>query len=250
MKRIIAVAAISYLLNHSAVSFAAPGIDITATVGQWQADYSGDIGRNNTTATLNELGFSDDSSNVLSVTVEHILPFIPNVKIRTTSLDVTESSTLSRTFTFDNITFVASDDVTTTLDFSHQDLTFFYSPLDNWVHLDLGLTARRFDGEASIVGTIGSEKVDFDTWVPMFYGNARFELPLTGWFVNGELNTVSYDGNTLTDIAASVGYSSGSIVGFTAELGYRQLSIDADDLDSLRANIDIDGLYANIGLTF
>ena len=41
-------------------------------------------------------------------------------------------------------------------------MTFYYEVLDNVIDLDLGLTARMFDGEASLIGATQQERVELD----------------------------------------------------------------------------------------
>ena len=49
---------------------------------------------------------------------------------------------------------------------------------DNVVDLDLGLTARLFDGEASLIGATQQERVELDAVIPMLYGRAGIDLTL------------------------------------------------------------------------
>jgi len=235
-------------ISHTASS--APGIDITVKVSKWQIDYFGNIGQGANTAPLKELGFTDKDLGMQSITVDHALPIIPNFKLQYTDLSLGGTGTISQNTIVDDITFTGGNTLKTALDLSHTDLTFFYSPLDNWVHVDLGLTARHFTEDLSVESASASIAIDLDEWLPMLYGNFRFELPLTGFYINSDLNYVSYDGNTLSDFSASLGYVSDSAVSFTAELGYRKFSLEAEDINNLEADIDIDGIYASIGLVF
>ncbi len=252
IKRLPAILLISGAIATSVSSYAAPLIDVTVTAAQWQADYSGNVGQDDETATLDELGFDDDDHNVVALTFEHPVPFLPNVRIQNTNIDTSASGTISRDLTFNDVTFSASEDVETALDLSHTDFTFFYSPLNNWVHLDLGLTGRKFDGEASIEGSVtGQESADLDVWIPMIYAGARFELPLTGVYIDATLNTIGYDGNELTDFTAAVGYQTdGLAADFIAELGYRSFSIEIDDIDDIEADLELDGIFLRLGVQF
>ena len=87
---------ISFLFSTLSQSlYAAPGVDVTLKAGQWKSDYSGDIGQGVDTATLQELGFSDEDQGVLSITIEHALPVLPHIKIQNTDLSSRVSGTLS-----------------------------------------------------------------------------------------------------------------------------------------------------------
>jgi outer membrane protein len=240
------------LLFLSSASYAVPLVDFNISASRWQADYSGEVGQGSETATLKELGFDSDDHNTITLVFKHPVPIVPNVRLQRTDLSTDADGTLVRSLTIDNITFTASEDVATKLDLSHTDVTLFYSPLDNWVKFDIGLTGRLFDGEVEVVGsTSGTENVKLDEWLPMAYVGARFELPLSGLYLDATLNMISYDGNSLTDFTTALGYTNDGLgVDLFAELGYRSFSLEVDDINDLQGNIDIDGIYFTVGLQF
>lgn len=235
-------------------AYSVPLIDVGVTVGQWQPEYSGEIGVDGNTATLEELGFDDDSHNMFTIVFKHPIPGLPNAKIKHSDISTDASATLTRSFEFDDISFDVSEDVATDLDLTHTDFTLFYSPLNNWVQIDLGLTGRRFAAEATVTGNInGTESEDFDGWVPMLYLGGRIELPLTGLYVDATLNTISYDDNELSDLTTAVGYAIDlPAVDIVAELGYRtfDFTIDEEDAGDIGVDLKLDGVYFNLGLQF
>jgi len=257
MKKTLSAALFSFVIASaslfSAESYSVPLIDVYVTVGEWQPDYSGDIGINGNTATLEELGFDNDTHNSFTVLFKHPVPAIPNAKIRHSDISTSASGTLERSLEFNDITFSASEDVETDLDLTHTDFTLLYSPLNNWVQLDVGLTGRRFDAEGTITGSVSGKDSDtFDEWVPMLYLGARVELPLTGWYADATLNTINYDGNELSDLTAAVGYAFDlTAVDVVAELGYRTFTFTLDDDDNdIGVDLELDGLYFNLGFQF
>jgi outer membrane protein len=131
---------------------------------------------------------------------------------------------------------------------THTDITLYYEILDNWVNLDLGLTARQFDGyvfAASTTDSTASKKEKLDDVLPMLYGKAQFDLPLTGLSVGVEGNFVSYSGDKVTDYAAKVSYLFDSVFDIGLEAGYRKLSLTVDD-DEIPTTVDIKGPYAAV----
>lgn len=238
------------LTMASASAYSVPLIDFNVMVGQWQPDYSGEIGKDNDTANFDDLGLRDDDHTMLSATLKYPVPGVPNIRFQHINMDTSARGTLTATLVIDDTTYSASENVETELDLTHTDLTFFYSPLNNWVKLDLGLTARYFDGGASVESTTTSttESVEFDAWLPLVYGSARFDLPLTGLYVGAAFNGIGYDGNELTDLTASIGYATGTLgVDLVTELGYRAFALEVDDIDDFEGNIDADGFFLNIG---
>jgi outer membrane protein len=241
------------LALFSSTAHSAPGIDVKLSLGQWQADYSGKVGQDNNTATIEELGFDDEDHNIITAEIRHALPIVPNIKLQQTALDSTANGTITGTLVIDGTTFTATETVDTDLDLSHTDITLFWSPLDNWVTFDFGLTARHFGENVTVVGgtPVRTEAIDLDYWIPLIYLNSRFDMPLTGLYLKGSINAISYDDNSLTDLTAAVGYEiSSAAVDFVAEFGYRTFEVELDDIDGFEGDVDIDGLYLSLGINF
>ncbi|MFD1216096.1 TIGR04219 family outer membrane beta-barrel protein [Microbulbifer celer] len=197
-----------------------------ATAGAWKQDYSGDL--NN---LLDGDYLKDGNNTFLQAALEHPIPLVPNVLISHTQIE-------------SNFDGINSD-----LDLSHTDATLYYEILDNWVNLDLGLTARRFNGSLEVLG-MDSETTtaDFAGTVPMVYGLARFDLPFTGWSIIAQGNGIEYDGDKITDLTAKVRWDFVPALDFALEAGYRTMSIDAPELDELEPNLEIKGPYLGLNL--
>jgi len=84
----------------------------------------------------------------------------------------------------------------------------------------------------------------------MLYAGVNADLPFTGVYIDASLNTISYDGNGLQDLSAAVGYNFGDLLPLTAELGYRKMSLDLEDLDDVEGDFTIDGWFLSLGLAF
>ncbi|MET1255155.1 TIGR04219 family outer membrane beta-barrel protein [Aliikangiella maris] len=217
---------------------------------QWKPDYEGTLAVDSNLLSgtnidiQDDLGFKDDSHNIFWVSLEHPVPLLPNVKIVSSDLGSSANSSLSREIIFNGQTYNVSEDVATAVDMSNTEYTFYYEILDNWVNLDLGLTLRQYDGKVELktpeTGSNISEMEDVDFTIPLLYGKARFDLPLSGFFVDGEVNIVSYDGDSISDMMIGVGYE--STVGFGAKLGYRTFELDVED-DDLTADLEFSGTY-------
>ena len=79
--------------------------------------------------------------------------------------------------------------------------------LDNVVDLDLGITARLFDGEASLIGATQQQSMVLDVTVPLLYGKAGLGLPGTGWHADVAANWINVDEFRLVDWSAELSYS-------------------------------------------
>lgn len=228
-------------------------LGVYAGVGQWQSDYSGQLGDTDNDIDVNELGLNESDNNYLYLAFEHPVPLLPNARLQYTDISSQQSARIERSFTLDGETFSAGEDVDSDIDLTHLDGTLYYELLDNWVNLDLGLTLRQFDGhvnaEGSINGFFSEQQVELDETIPMIYGKARFDLPLTGLHAGATVNVVDYDDNSLSDLDVSIGYRFvDSALDMGVEVGYRQMNLEINE--DVTADVDIKGPYAALTLHF
>jgi outer membrane protein len=232
-------------------------LGLYAGVGIWQADVEGNASEAGTGTSLDindSFGSVDDDSNFLYVALEHPIPIIPNIMIQQTDVSIDKNGTLSSNVTFDGEPFTAGAAVSTTIDFSHTDATLYYELLDNWITVDFGLTFRSFDGELTLRETTApfdTATQELDGVLPMLYLKGRADLPFSGFYVSAHTNALTYDGHSLTDISAAVGYQTdGWVMDLGLELGIRTFTFELDDLDDLDADIDLSGTYAVLTIHF
>ncbi|MDQ2075524.1 TIGR04219 family outer membrane beta-barrel protein [Marinimicrobium sp. ABcell2] len=218
-----------------------------AGAGYWQGEYSGQVG--NPSISAEQLGLEESDNMYVYLAFEHFLPVLPNARVQHTRISSSQTSRIDQTFTLDNQTYFANEEVATDLDLTHTDLTLYYQIMDNWVTLNLGLTLRLFDGYIRAEGEAFTETVDIDQAIPMVYGQARFRLPFSGWSVGAQGNVLSFNDHSVTDVSANVGYTFRSAIDAGIELGYRQLSVEMDN-GGAHADMDLKGPYAAVTLKF
>ncbi len=238
-------------------SFAqADSVGIEVGAYQWTPDYKGTVSVDDGTTTANDLdinddlGFTDNKHNIVWASFEHPVPFLPNFKLVSSQLDTSASSTLNRNITFGNESFSASEAITTQFDMSNVEYTLYYELLDNWINLDAGLTFRQYDGEVAVqsnTNTTVNEKEVLDFTIPLVYLKGRVDLPLTGFFVDGVINIIDYDGNSLSDTAFAVGYE--SEIGLGGKAGYRTFNMDVEESD-FTSDLKFKGAYVSVFFHF
>ncbi|MEP1741901.1 MAG: TIGR04219 family outer membrane beta-barrel protein [Kangiellaceae bacterium] len=247
--------AVAGLMLSSNVLADMAGIEVGAY--QWSPDYSGvlavDDGSNEGTE-LNledDLGYSDEDHNIIWASIEHPVPFIPNFKMVSSDLDASAATTLTRTIEFGGQTYTANEDVNSRIDMSNIEYTLYYEFLDNWINLDAGLTFRQYDGIVELnsdpngSNIMESEELDFT--IPLVYLKGRVDLPFTGFFVDGEMNVISYDGDSIQDLAFSLGYESD--IGLGAKAGYRNFTLDVEESDFV-SDLEFKGAYVSVFFHF
>lgn len=224
------------------LSTAADTLGFEVGAYQWQQNYDGTVRSGITDVDVeNDLGLDDESNLSYYAVLEHPVPMLPNIKLQHTELDISETATLSRTIDFEGNLYPITATVNTDSDLSHTDVTLYYELLDNWVELDLGLTARTFGDSVKLSSpTTGTEgEVELDETIPLLYAAARFELPM-GFYLGADINGLSYDDYQLLDYRVHARWQAD--FGLGVELGWRSLDIDYEDGDE-DADLTIDGAY-------
>jgi outer membrane protein len=215
-----------------------------ASLGFFNHDPSGDASYLGRSENLNDtFGFSEEQDIFLKLYFEHPLPVIPNIKLGYTTLSHHGSSNVND-FTWGDIDgYDGTIDNTLSLDMT--DVTLYYEVLDNWAEVDAGLTLRHLSGDLGVRSTVGSDVADFSTWVPMLYGKARFNMPITDLSFQIEANAISYWDITTFDYELSARYT--VLMGLGLEAGYKAYHLNSDDLvNGFNADIDFSGPYAAI----
>lgn len=213
------------------------GLNIGAN--HWTPDISGSFNSKNQSSIRlqNDLGYKDDSSTSLSLSFEHPVPFIPNIKYSGYDLSASSASTTTGTVNFNGGSYTGN--INSTLDLSHNDIVLYYELLDNWVNLDLGLDLKKFDGKVSI----NDNSIDVDTTIPMIYLAARFDLPLTGLYVGANIQQLSIGDSSSEDTTLMIGYESKS--GLGVEGGIKTFTLELQDANNLDTNLEYDGIFVN-----
>ena len=211
------------------------------SLGFFNHDPSGNASYRGDSASLQDtFGFSEEQDIFFKAYLEHPLPLIPNIKFGYTTLSHDGSSSV-KDFTWGDNVYDGEIDSSLSLDFS--DVTLYYELLDNWVEVDAGLTARYITGDIGVSTNSIHDVVAFSTWVPLLYGKARFNLPVTDLSFQLEANAISYWDITAYDYELSARYT--LAMGIGLEAGYKSFHLDSDDLvDGLNADIDFSGPYA------
>src|SRR5690554_6881031 len=238
-----------------AVPFTAQA-DLLFTVGAkasiWDAKPTGQID-DNASVESDGLNFKSENGKQLSVFFEHPVPFIPNVKLKRTDLDMDGSGTLSKTINFAGETYNANTAVDSSIDLSHTDATLYWGlplPLP-YIDIDFGLTARMFDGDVSVAASNQSESVDLDITLPMAYGAVKVGSPF-GIYATADVNWIGFGDNKMTDLSAAVGYELPiPIVDVGVEVGYRGINLQTDRKDvDVAADLDTKGMFYGVSVAF
>lgn len=201
------------------------GIGIGVAV--WNAKPTGDVSTDITNFKIDD-SLKSSNNNYFYAYFNHPIPVIPNLKLESTSFESEKSGDL--------------------LQLDQIDATIYWTLPIPLVDLDLGITAKSFDGK--IQGSGINEKID--ATVPMGYASLTFGIPATDITLNANTKVISYDGSSLNDTQIKARWDVISAgLKFGIEAGYRTQNIKIDGFSQkVKTDIKVDGFFAGIALSF
>jgi outer membrane protein len=249
----------------------------------WQSEASGVFGEKNTLIYFN---LKKEQQNNLFVAIVHPYSLLPNARISSTTIDTTGKITSTQAFNFGDGTFTIGDNVNASFNVSYVDYTLYYGLFNNRLFsFDLGLTARDFNGAATVKGPTITEdtqpdrngwhescydengelkgdcspgstsssvtatgKIKTDEIEPMLYVATNISLPLTNLsiFAQGDFSLV--DDHSLSDYQVGLNYDliDSKVVDFNVTLGYKVVKIALEDLNNLYTDLEFKGFFVGV----
>lgn len=247
-KSVLSMVAVAVLAVPAAMADTIGGVYLGADLHF--ADAKGGFGQ---TGNQQDFDFDDKNLSSFYIKVEHPVPLLPNIKLQRNSLSSNGNTTLNRTFVFDSQIFAVGTDVAQDVDLSNIDATFYYEILDNdLVSLDLGVTAKYIDGDITVATQGQSATQDLSAVIPMGYLYGSFGLLGTGTKVFAEVNYVSYDGSSLSDMQFGIAYEliDTLAVDLALKAGVKKTKLELDDIDNVDADLTFDGAFISAELHF
>jgi len=216
---------------------------VYAKADYWSANLDGEFGNGNSNGFF---ASRDDSSEreqhgILSVQFEHFVPLVPNVWIRSNNIEYQGRSNLNSNVTVGNESFDTSSPVNYLFDLSHTDIALYYEILDNWITLDVGLGAKSVNFDYQLRQGSSAYRFTESATIPMLYGKAAFELPMSGWQVTAQGMALSFEDDRVEDVSVELGYNFNDFM--QAAIGYRQIVIDVQASGVPESEMTLDGSY-------
>ncbi len=251
----------------------------------WQSEASGVFGEEN---TLSDINLNKEQRNSFFIAVEHPFPLLPNVRIASTTVDVTDKTTLTQEYSDDNetshVNVYVDSDIDASFNVSYVDYTLYYQVFDtDLFSFDLGLTARDFDGAVTVTetantvtrswdyiwdgeehkehdyhwitktgNTVTEGKTKLDDIEPMLYVATSINLPLRGLSVFAQGDYLLKGGHSLYDyqVGLSCKLVNSRKVDFNLTLGYRAVKMEFEGLDDLYTDLEFKGVFVGAILYF
>lgn len=238
----------------------------------WHSETSGAFGEKN---ALTDFNLKNELQANYFIAIEHPLPFLPNVRISSTTLDTSGKTNSAQAFSFSGSDFIANDLITANYDASYVDYTFYYELLDNRsLSFDLGLTARDFNGDVVVTGTTTTVtgliilsdteqemeaehftetttsvtptgSIEIDVVEPMLHVASSIYLPLKGLSLIGEGDFSLIGDHSLYNyqLGLSYGLVDNMTMDLSLNLGYKVVKMEFEDLDDLYTDLEFKGVF-------
>ena len=201
---------------------------VDAAAGVYNSGSSGTI-----TSTLNQtLYFKDTLVDAESeykgyfyISLKHPLAIVPNVRFEYMALALKGDSIEvgARSTFFTKGVSVRSDLVSSSLGMTQYDSILFYSLIDGdaGITFDLGLDVKYLISDYEISSIAVSSKES--SIIPLLYLRGRFDTPLTGFGVEGDVKYITDGSSTVYDVRIKVDYTMTfvPVLHPGVELGYR-----------------------------
>lgn len=218
-------------------------VGIYASVDYWhmEGDYN-EVGQGNTMNRSGALDWNDKGQAQIALSFEHPAPLIPNARIRHVSI---EADTEAKRPLSDASIYETK--------LNNTDFILYYEILDNIVSVDVGVAAKRLDGDITYTSTLlAKDKLKISETAPMVYGSVGAKLPFTGLSAKAEVLATSYSDTKISDISAELKYDfiDNVLVDIGAKAGYRILDIQLDDQQGLDTDFNFQGPYVGLEVHF
>lgn len=257
MIKYLTVIALAFLPVNS---YANTMLGIDLDLGIWSAGIDGEVVSESSPQTLEainmeELGVNEAKQhNHFSLSLRHPLTPLPNIKLVYTSIGIDATEILSGAIIFADNNYAATTQVTSEIDFTIIDATFFYRVELAPASIDIGLTARKVSGDFTITerdATV-SPREHIDGTIPMLHMDLQFNIPNTGLRLGAQANYSGNGDDSFSDYIGklSVVSSDGWGLGLGLDLGYRIIEIESTDESSLQAALDISGPFIALLVRF
>jgi outer membrane protein len=195
-----------------------------------------------------DLHLSDKTKFSAFMEWKHKTKLLPDVKVDYLHVETSRTGTTSKDITFGDVTFNVNDRIHTDFKADQIDVTFFYNPVEREkLNIQVGLGFKYLTGHINLKSlTTGAySNTDYDIPVPYLYASVITKFSHLHFGVEG--NGLSYSGSYFYDWKLKSGVEYGRIF---ANIGYRYERLKIDDVEDLSTDLEIKGLFGEVGLRF
>jgi len=221
-------------------------IGIDAKIGTFKQEISGDFKYNGDNIdTSSDLGLNDNSDLYISVSFDHPIPLIPNLKIEMSKIGFSKIGKIKNEIEFAGQKYSKDSLVKETLVLDQTDATLYYRFLDNYFRFYFGINIKNVDGYIQL----DNQRKDFSETIPMLYSQVAIDFDNLKLIVEGSYFHID---STIYDSRIYVQYEKEIIpfIKLGAEVGYRKELFNLEDVSNVNTDLNIDGVFAGLYIRF
>ncbi len=255
-----------------------PILGISAGMTYWVPTLTGDMrsGTDSSILNVDSFGFDKQAQNSFSLGLDHPLTLLPKIRYSTSELSFESRSTVASATIFAGQTFAADTTIDTQLDLKHSEITFYYTLIDSWADINLGVVQRSYSGALDIAAqqtdtgdtgdggdtggggdtdgetvSAGPVALTVDTEVTLGYLSTRIPLPISGWALGLTTRYVDFDSKRHSDWDIKLGYRNEELgMHLNLDFGYRKSEINSEQFSDVDTNLYLQGPYASLQVVF
>lgn len=216
-----------------------------------------------------DLGIGDTSLVFYFIEYKHNIPIIPRIIYRNVPIKEEGKTTLARGINFVDTSIATGALVNSTFDLSFTDISLFYTVIDSWLTLDIGLTQRSIDGSIELISPVVAEEetgeetgeteeeeaaAETSTTVistakihskpVLAYSRASIPLMKSNWRYTYVMQYMNSESEYYSDTEHILSYEMESqSFDYRFDLGYKKVKLMSEDIGDLQSTLEVAGPF-------
>ena len=237
------------LLSSSSLVSAAPLADFTLALKKWESGSDAMLGESSD--SMLNYSYDDESSVMASFQIDHSIPLIPNIRFAYQSLDFANSNTLDQTFILNDTAFPVAGQLSTQHEILLQDTTLYYELIDiSFVSLNVGVTGRYQDLDVAIsesTQNLAATK-NVNDYEIMGHARVNVDFPVFDFYAFAEVNKGS--DSALNMMGVGYTFDNTILPDVSIEVGVIDQDVEFDLDDGLMFSQSFDSSYVGLAFSF
>lgn len=202
----------------------------------WSMETDGKLVSNNVETSV---FYDDERRGSFYVAIEHPVPMLPNLRVIRSNMETKGGTGL-----------------TGTLDLKSTDYVLYYELFDNEVlSLDAGISGKDIDGDLSFENKAvpnSKQSKSVSEIIPMLFARGEIGLPGTSFGLMAQVSTQPFGSENSYDYQAALTYDllDNMAMDTKIQLGYRQFSLEVDELKNLSPELEFSGEFLGLEVHF
>ncbi len=221
-----------------------------------------------------EVGIGDTTQTFYFVEYKHNIPIIPRIIYRNVPIQEEGKSTLARSINFVDTSIAAGALVNSTFDLSFTDISLYYTIVDSWLTLDVGLTQRSIDGRIELISPVVVEEetgeetgeteeeeaaaetattvisiAKIDTKPILAYSRVSIPIMKSNWRYTYVAQYMNSESEYYSDTEHTLSYEmENQSFDYRFDVGYKKVKLMSEDIGELQSTLEVAGPFIQFSI--